>query len=193
MVRCAQCGERRPRASRYCANCGDHRRASSLRVFWIMAVAAVVFLVVGSVILKATNHADGPVTVPAVGGNSTPPDSSGSNTADTSALHSDCANGDMASCDTLYHDSPSGSTEETFGSTCGGRYSEQTGDCDSNYGAGSSSADSSSLHSECAGGDMSACDSLYYESPSGSSEEEFGSTCGGQYSEQDGDCELNYG
>jgi hypothetical protein len=35
------------------------------------------------------------------------------------------------------------------------------------------------LRAECAAGDMDACDSLYFSSPTGSDDEEFGATCGG--------------
>jgi hypothetical protein len=36
-----------------------------------------------------------------------------------------------------------------------------------------------SLRSDCAGGDMAACDRLYEEAPAGSDDEYFGATCGG--------------
>ena len=49
-------------------------------------------------------------------------------------------------------------------------------------------ADLDELHSACEDGDMEACDDLYFESPVGSDEEEFGSTCGGRRDEQNGDC-----
>ncbi len=40
-----------------------------------------------------------------------------------SELHSECANGDMYSCDQLYVESEADSAEERFGDTCGGRQS----------------------------------------------------------------------
>jgi Domain of unknown function (DUF4190) len=36
------------------------------------------------------------------------------------------------------------------------------------------------LHDDCAGGDMGACDDLFIESPIGSADEEFGSSCAGR-------------
>jgi hypothetical protein len=40
-----------------------------------------------------------------------------------SSLYDACDGGDMASCDSLYRNTPSGSAEERFGGTCGGYYS----------------------------------------------------------------------
>jgi hypothetical protein len=42
-------------------------------------------------------------------------------TSSISELHSECANGDMYSCDQLYAESEPGSAEARFGYTCGGR------------------------------------------------------------------------
>jgi hypothetical protein len=46
----------------------------------------------------------------------------------------------------------------------------------------------------CEGGDMAACDDLYYETPVGSEEERIGSTCGGRSEEElVGACEETFG
>jgi hypothetical protein len=102
--------------------------------------------------------------------------------------YSACADGDMAACDRLYFDSDVGSDAESFGSTCGDRYSPQSGDCEANHGGPVPSGD----YSACADGDMAACDRLYFDSDVGSDAESFGSTCGDRYSPQSGDCEANY-
>lgn len=53
------------------------------------------------------------------------PDSS----VDVTELYTNCANGDMYSCDDLYVISPAGSNYEAFGATCGGRFEWQDGWC----------------------------------------------------------------
>ena len=50
--------------------------------------------------------------------------------------------------------------------------------------SGYSTAD---YYSQCTGGDMAACDILYVMSPSGSSDESYGRSCGGR------DYSLSYG
>lgn len=159
---------------------------------WLAAVVAIVLIVIA---VKAGSHS------------SNSNSSSGSGT-DLSALHLECAGGAMSACDTLYRDASTGSDEETFGSTCGDTRTAQYGTCATSS-SGSSSAystssepsssgssgglDLSSLHSSCAGGDMSSCDALYREAPTGSDEETFGSTCGNTEPLQHGSCETNYG
>lgn len=46
--------------------------------------------------------------------------------------------------------------------------------------------DLSGLYDGCAGGDMEACDSLFFEAEAGSEEEEFARTCGGMNEEAPG-------
>jgi Septum formation len=54
--------------------------------------------------------------------------------------------------------------------------------------------DFSALIEDCEGGDMAACDDLYYETPVGSEEERIGSTCGGRSEEElVGACEETFG
>jgi len=103
------------------------------------------------------------------------------------ALWDACEGGDMASCDTLYMESPFGSEYEEFGDTCGG--TQSGGDyCDlvgedlpttggTTYG---SDAALDALWDSCEAGDMAACDNLFMESPIDSEYETFGDTCGGR-------------
>ena len=125
----------------------------------------------------------------------------------TSTLQTSCRSGDMADCDSLYYAARSGSSEESFGRSCGGRDHSMThgGDCRSTYGSRYSSpsptpystynSSNSGLRDSCSKGDMGDCDSLYYLSPSGSSEESFGKSCGGRdYSmSYGGSCKSTYG
>ena len=125
----------------------------------------------------------------------------------TSTLQTSCRSGDMADCDSLYYAARSGSSEESFGRSCGGRDHSMThgGDCRSTYGSRYSSpsptpystynSSNSGLRDSCSKGDMDDCDSLYYLSPSGSSEESFGKSCGGRdYSmSYGGSCKSTYG
>lgn len=125
----------------------------------------------------------------------------------TSTLQTSCRSGDMADCDSLYYAARSGSSEESFGRSCGGRDHSMThgGDCRSTYGSRYSSpsptpystynSSNSGLRDSCSKGDMGDCDSLYYLSPSGSSEESFGKSCGGRdYSMSfGGSCKSTYG
>jgi hypothetical protein len=106
----------------------------------------------------------------------------GSDSASISARYGDCDRGDMDACDELYDITPVGSSAEDFGATCGGRVDPRPGDCwELEVGDGD-------LYSQCADGDMDACNDLYYESPRGSSDERFGSTCGYRRGETYGEC-----
>jgi len=93
------------------------------------------------------------------------------------ALWNDCAGGDMAACDTLYREAPSGSVYEQFGDTCGG--STAGGVWCSAEDASLADPYLDDLWTACGKGDWAACDSLYLEAPIGSVHEEFGATCGG--------------
>jgi hypothetical protein len=102
------------------------------------------------------------------------------------SLWDSCENGNFESCDTLYLDSPAGSEYEEFGDTCGNRneaaeycvdiYSSSGGS--SAYGSYGSDSYLDSLWDNCSAGDFDSCDTLYFDSPSGSEYEEFGDTCG---------------
>lgn len=100
-------------------------------------------------------------------------------------LRTECAAGNMWSCDELYRESPVGSASEEFGWTCGGR-TFGGGNCTEHrlrsftY---SGDADLDALWDECAVGDDEACDDLCLRAPYGSEYEDFGDTCGGR---QDG-------
>jgi len=115
-------------------------------------------------------------------------DSYGSD-ASLDPLWDTCEAGDFAACDELYWGSPGGSGYEDFGMSCGGRVDDSGGDCVGSFGesgaagvdVGGAYGDDASLDAlwdACEGGDMAACDELYFESPFGSAYEEFGNTCG---------------
>lgn len=105
------------------------------------------------------------------------------------ALRTACSAGDWEACDDLYVESPFGSEDERFGSTCGQRTEETFGGCVEELGGGDTGSSDPSAYGDdpeldglwdaCAGGDLEACDSLYWQAPIGSEYEEFGSTCGG--------------
>ena len=44
-------------------------------------------------------------------------------------------------------------------------------------------------YDDCAAGDMTACDDLFFQSPYDSEFERFGSTCGGRSDPTDGNCD----
>lgn len=119
---------------------------------------------------------------------------------DLNDLANQCFDGDMASCDQLFADTPSDSDLEAYSQTCGGRIDEQSGapGCQARFDPGEPQApgnlsddptlaDSSATEisnfedqaQECFGGDLAACDALFFDTPVGSDFETYGSTCGG--------------
>ncbi len=121
-----------------------------------------------------------------------------------------CEGGDWQACDDLYWDAPLGSSYETYGDTCGNRQPANTNiNCVDAFGGGTDvdpgtevDPDTSSsggaftygddayldgLWDACAGGDLQACDDLYFESDFGTEYETFGDTCGGRQEEGTGD------
>lgn len=108
------------------------------------------------------------------------------------ALWNSCAGGDMAACDDLYWSSPVGSEYEDFAISCGGTQTDMYGSCDTSGGSSStgngygSDATLDALWDSCEGGDMAACDELYWTSPLLSEYESFGQTCGGREAEGHG-------
>ncbi len=82
-----------------------------------------------------------------------------------------CADGDMQACDDLYFNAPIGSDEEAFGKSCGDTSESELG--------GNCASLSIDYRSDCAAGDMEACDQLFFFSEVGSEDENFGATCGG--------------
>jgi hypothetical protein len=103
-------------------------------------------------------------------------------------LADECFDGDPSSCDDLFRESDLGSDYERYGSTCGGRTDQgQSGGCTALY----PDPDFADLRRECADGDNGACDDLYTDTPVGSVDESFGSTCGGRSDDElAGDCEA---
>lgn len=59
------------------------------------------------------------------------------------------------------------------------------------YGEYGSDAALDRLYDQCAGGDMAACDELYFESPLGSDYEEFGDTCGNRQAAGESFCDVD--
>ena len=98
----------------------------------------------------------------------------------THALHTSCANGDMAACDTLFNRTPDGTSEHAFADTCGGR--TDGGYLCTSVGAVSYGDDKhlDALWDACKAGDMASCDELYYSSEAGSDYSQYGLTCGGR-------------
>jgi hypothetical protein len=120
--------------------------------------------------------------------------------AELDSLWLGCQDGDFVACDDLFLESPSGSSYETFGDTCGYR-NDPSGYCEDLYGGASGSAGDGDygsdsyldrLWDECSLGDFISCDDLYLESPAGSTYEEFGDTCGDR-NDPAGYCEDLYG
>jgi hypothetical protein len=146
-----------------------------------IVVGALVALLAGSVAVALVDEGDPPrrdASLSVV--------DSGTDTGGNSELHDQCADGDLEACDELYTSSPPGSAEEDFGSTCGDTRGATRGGCSADFEADSFG---SSLRSECADGDMAACDALYLEADYGSADEYFGSTCGGRTYETEGGCD----
>ncbi len=92
-------------------------------------------------------------------------------------LNNRCTDGDFTACDVLYQASDFGSDYEAFADTCGGRMAPEGGYCVEAFDV---SIDLSDLRTDCAGGDMLACDMLYIYSPFDSDDESFGDSCAGR-------------
>lgn len=113
-----------------------------------------------------------------------------------------CAGGDMAACDDLYWGSPVGSAYEDFSKTCGGTVAGPVyGSCESDASASAGTLVDGygtdftldGYWDSCAGGDMAACDSLYWNSPVSSQYEDFGATCSDRQGWTAGGCATNTG
>ena len=94
------------------------------------------------------------------------------------ALYDSCDNGDMQACDDLYMQTDAGSACELFGDTCGGTTSGGTWCAGAPSGSPCGDPALDALYVACDGGDMQACDDLYWDTPVGSACEAFGDTCG---------------
>jgi hypothetical protein len=114
-------------------------------------------------------------------------------------LWDECDGGDGDACDLLFLRSPFGSEYEEFGRTCGGREDDDFfGVCGEGLDAGLPSEygddpELDVLWDACDGGDLGACDDLWFSSPAGSAYEEFGATCGDRVEEGFADCESRAG
>lgn len=120
------------------------------------------------------------------------------------ALYDACGGGDMAACDELYYSSGYGTEYEEFANTCGGTETDNAyGTCElgnlvgdvtgTPEGRGNSYGDDAALdelYDGCEGGDLAACDELYWDSPIGSEYEDFATTCGGRTDYAAATCEM---
>lgn len=131
-------------------------------------------------------------------------------------LHDSCVDGFLTDCDSLYFASPPGTDYELMAITCGGRGTEHYGTCEIDLGGGSDTDIDTEIEVEdltglfdgilvfgddpaldalwtsCAGGDMVACDQLFFTSPIGSSYETFGDTCGNTSPSTSGGCTAGF-
>ena len=130
---------------------------------------------------------------------------------DLSVLVDECEAGDMEACDDLYWNSAIGSAEELVALTCGGTVAEGVqaggncatgepvpgdgdGDSDNDPDAYGDDPALDALWDSCDGGDMAACDELFWSSSIGTEYESFAQTCGGRLSEETfGDCVTEVG
>lgn len=110
-----------------------------------------------------------------------------------------CAAGDLEDCDELYWTSAIDSDYETFGSTCGNSQEPTAGGCadPSDFGGIDTYGDDADLDllwDDCAAGDGTACDNLYWTSPLDSGYEAFGASCGDRFDQTTaGSCEEGIG
>lgn len=122
------------------------------------------------------------------------------------ALWSKCEEGIMAACDGLFWAAPTDSAYENYGETCGLRdRADGNAVCEERFGkrydgpAGSQKDSAQArnkaftygdneyfdkLWTQCADGDGTACDKLYWNAPDDSEYEKFGGTCGDRFSAQ---------
>jgi hypothetical protein len=162
--------------------------SGSRKVLWIVLGVLGALLVVGVVVVVlVVNLARGVVEDLEEQGFDLGPLQEGQTYGDNpelDALWDACAGGDMDACDELYFTSEGGSEYEEFGDTCGGLTDGGSlcaqDDAGSSGGAETYGDDPEldALWDACAGGDMGACDELYFSAGIGTEYEEFGETCG---------------
>lgn len=101
-------------------------------------------------------------------------------------LHDECVDGDDRACDLLFWLAPEIGEYADTANDCGGRglgdrvSCSPEGTVDASGVAPEDSVGAQQLRRDCGGGDLMACDLLYWISPFGSDNEEFGFTCGGR-------------
>jgi hypothetical protein len=120
------------------------------------------------------------------------------------ALYTGCGQGDMAKCDALYRQAPSGSDYQRFGDTCGDR-NDPGSFCVEIYGPTAPGARPANvvtardnapgddpyldgLYRACDDGNGQACDILAAEAAQGTVYEQYGLTCGRRFASPDGGC-----
>lgn len=116
------------------------------------------------------------------------------------SLANDCRDDSNQACDILFLISDGGSEFEDIGLNCGERGLPESGWCTTGITSTALNLefdlDSPALpeiRESCADGDMTACDFLYFGSPSGSDEETFGNGCGGRVEVAFPDCRTELG
>ena len=101
-----------------------------------------------------------------------------------------CEAGNLFACQFLVEISESGSLDEIFGLSCGGRSENLSDGCALDY-SEERKAFFQATRAACSDEDLFACDQLYNLSPEGSADELFGSTCGERSEESFGYCAAN--
>jgi hypothetical protein len=101
--------------------------------------------------------------------------------ADFTADAQACFDGDMATCDQLFLETPIGSVAEDYGRSCAGRFeTDNGGQCSDVITAptppGADVTDTANAQA-CFGGDMAACDAQFNAAEAGSADQLYGGLC----------------
>ncbi|MEJ5867438.1 hypothetical protein WDV85_06745 [Pseudokineococcus sp. 5B2Z-1] len=160
---------------------------------WVVGAAALLVVLVGGAVLAVTGAS---AAWDALGGGAFLGVEDGEEYGDNpvlDALWDECEAGDGLSCDDLYYSSEVGTAYETFGLTCGERFSEARAPeyCEDELDGSPAREDVrpaddavlDRLRDGCGAGDGVDCDELYALAEEGSDDEDFGLTCGERYSE----------
>jgi hypothetical protein len=119
--------------------------------------------------------------------------------AEFAALAQACFDGDMDACDQLFNTTPSGSIDESYGDTCGGRIEDGRGfelEC-ATVVTGPTDVPpeivDQAAASACNAGDMVACDDLFNGAAEGSIDRLYGALCAGRVQDTDALCVAIFG
>lgn len=160
--------------------------------WWVVGAAVLLVVLVGGAVLAVTGAR---AAWDALGGGALLGVEEGEEYGDNpvlDALWDDCEAGDGLACDDLFFSSGTGTAYETFGLTCGERYTEARAPelCEEELDGApvregvrrGDDAVLDRLWDGCAAGDGVDCDELYASAEEGSDYAEFGLTCGERYS-----------
>lgn len=100
-------------------------------------------------------------------------------------LVTSCQGGDMQACDDLGWEADYGSAEYAVSETCGGHFPDGWGSCVDRQ---AQAAEIDELVGRCQGGDMEACDTLYWMADRGTPAYDVANDCGGLYPGEGGMC-----